>query len=255
MENIYTNHRTAIEDRAQFEAQAKKSKELLLAQEQEAQQAEEKNAAKIADLESRVARLTDDAATGSSLGATEKLLRESQEKIQLLEKRLATAKGNEDYIRNSYQDASSSATSLRNEIDQLKEKNAKLEKESSENLRNIHEINKTNSAKKHLEKIAYLETRLHNLQTELDRAREEMRQTKNGRRQVSVPRSPHMVNMSPRGAPRVSGSVSRGASPAPPLAAFDTVGASYATGAGGGGAPGVQYTPAGGNGRWGPGNL
>lgn len=253
MEGIYEKYRSALEDRTKFDGEARKAEAALQAKAEEARKSEEKSGKKIEDLESRIARLTDDAATGSSLGATEKMLQAATEKVQVLEKRLDTAHKNEEYARGLYQEATSSTTAMRAEIDRLQEENTELTKKASENLREIHEIQKRESAKMHLRRIANLETQVKERETELDRVREELRQLKNGRRetrQVSVPRSPRMGMM--RGG--IGGSVSRGASPAPVMGAFDT--ASVISGAGGPGAvgppgPGVQFTSQqAGNGRW-----
>lgn len=217
---------------------------------------EEKHTAKVADLDARIARLTSDPADGSALGVTEKLLQDSRDQIERLEKRLATSHTTEEYIRQSYQDASSTVTSMRSENEELKRQNADLQQKASDNHTKIHEINKQNMAKQFARQIAELQARLNQREAELDRTREELRQIRNGRRetrQVSVPRSPRTGMMSPR-PPRVAGSVSRGASPAPVMGAFDA-GTSYAPGPVTTGAPGAQYTTTGGNGRWGPGNL
>lgn len=250
-EQVYDKYRSAIQDRTAFEAQAHKAEVALKAKEEENRKAEEKAAVKIANLEAKIARLTDDATTGSSIGATEKLLQEAQDKVKTLERRLETAHNNEEYARKLYQDASSAATSMRGENDELKEEVEELKKKASDNIRNIHEIQKNNTAREFTRQIAELQTRIEELESELDRVREELRQTKNGRRetrQVSVPHSPRMGVLSPRAPPR-SGvpSVSRGASPV--MGGFET---SAAGPSALGGMPAMQFTsPQGGNGRWG----
>lgn len=252
-EQIYEKYRSALGDRTQFDAQARKAEAALQAKTEEMQRGEEKSAAKIAELESRIARLTDDSATGSSLGATDKLLQEATEKIRVLEKQLQNARGEKDYVMEQYQLANSSTSVMRAEINQLKAQNAELDKKASDNLLHIHEMNNKNTVRELTRKIAELETRLKEREIELDRVRDELRQVKNGRRetrQVSVPRSPRMGIMSPRAPPRagVSGSASRGASPSPAISGPDAFGTS-----GGPGVPVVQFTNAqAGNGRWNP---
>ena len=252
-EQMYEKHRSALEDRTQFETQTRKAERALQAKTEEMQRGEEKSAAKIAELEAKIARLTDDATTGSSLGATDKLLQEATEKNRVLEKQLQNSRREKDYAMDQYQLANSSTMAMRAEIDELKEQNEELKKKASDNLRNINKIQKQNTARELVRKIAELETRLKEREIELDRVREELRQLKNGRRetrQVSVPRSPRMGIMSPRGAPRgVSGSASRGASPSPAMGGFDSPVATSA----GPGVPVIQFTNTqAGNGRWNP---
>jgi chromosome segregation ATPase len=238
---MYESNRSAIQDRTQFEAKARKAESALESAVEAAKRSDEKHQKKIEELEAAVARLTNRSGTSSAVGETETLLQEAHDKVQLLEKRLETSHKNEEYARQLYQDTSSSATTMRAEINELKAQNEELKKVSSSNLKDIHEIQVKNNADAYVREIAGLKTRVKDRETELDRVRDELRQLKNGRRetrQASVPRSPRMGLMSPR-PPRgsgIGGPVSRGASPGPaPGSGLDV-----ATSAG-------QQT---GNGRW-----
>lgn len=201
---------------------ARKAEVSLQSANDAAKRSEEKSQRRIAELEATIARLTED----SSINAKEKSLQEAAAKIEQLEKRLATAHQNEEYARKSYQDASSAASSMSADYNRLKESQEALEQRASDNLRSIHEIQAKSSAEDYRRQVAGLKTRLKEAHAELDGVREELRQIKNGRRetrQVSVPRSPRMGSMmSPRPRAAFGGPSSRGASPAPPIGAFDT---------------------------------
>jgi fumarate hydratase class II len=154
----------------------------------------------------------------SPAGENEKLFQETNAKVQVLEKRLETSHKNEEYVRQLYQDATASTSALRAENQTLKEVSEDLKKKASDNLRSIHEINNNNASREYLRQISDLQTRLKDREMELDRAREELRQLKNGRRetrQVSVPRSPRMGMMSPRPGRTAFGASSRAGSPVP----------------------------------------
>lgn len=247
-EDMYEKYRNAVQDRTQFEGQAHKADAAFQAKAEEMRRAEEKSAVKIEELEARVARLTDDAATGSSLGATDKLLQEEKEKTRVLELRLGNSHGEKDYAMEQCRNANSAISAMRAELDQLKKTNEDLAQRASGNLLKIHQIQNDNTIRAHIRKIKDLEIRLREGQIELDHVREELRQLKSGRRetrQVSVPRSPRPGLMSPRPPPRVGGSASRGASPGPVMGGFD--------GASTGGVPAVQFTNSlAGSGRWNP---
>ncbi|KAF4120506.1 Conserved hypothetical, protein [Geosmithia morbida] len=254
MEQVYENYRNAIQDRTAFEQQAAQAKAALQTKTDEAAKAADKWSGKIADLEAKVARLTGEGAVAS----TEKLLQETQAKSEVLERRLETSHKNEEYARQLYQDATQATSAMRSERDDLRDQNAELARRASDNLRSVHEIQRSNVARDLTGQIAELNTRLTERESELDRVREELRVLRASRRetrQVSVPRSPHMSGMSPR-APAVqhrsalggvgSSSASRGASPTPgppPLLPADVTSST---------APTTQLTsPQGGVGRWG----
>ncbi|CAG9999711.1 unnamed protein product [Clonostachys byssicola] len=228
-DRAYESHRAALQDRTKFETDAHKAEAALQANKEASQATDDKNRQKIAQLEETVARLMKE----SPAGENEKLFQETNAKVQVLEKRLETSHKNEEYVRQLYQDATASTSALRAENQTLKEVSEDLKKKASDNLRSIHEINNNNAAREYLRQISDLQTRLKDREMELDRAREELRQLKNGRRetrQVSVPRSPRMGMMSPRPGRAAFGASSRAGSPVP---AYDN-------------APGVQS----GNGRF-----
>lgn len=227
-DRIYKAHRSAIEDRTKFETQARNVERLLEAAQKSAQEEREKSRDKIAVLEGTIAR----AAAGPSSQdqpATDAQLKDAQLKILALEKRLENAQRDADYARTMYQDASSAASSVGAENRELKERAKDLQQTASDNLVKIHQIQADSNTKEYLRRIHELKLQVRDREVELDRARDELRQLKNGRqtRQVSVPRSPRMGMMSPRRG--IGGSASRGTSPAPAIG-IEAAAAAAATG-------------------------
>lgn len=220
-EMTYRRFREAIADRTQFEADAQKAVSALNEANGEAKLNEDKSQKKIAELETVVARLTQD----SAVAANEKSLQEAHRRIQMLEKRLETSHTTEAYTRDLYQAMSSSVHATNSECERLRERNTELEKVTSENMVKAQQEQFKISSGAYLAKIAELETSLREAQLELDRTREENRSYRNGRRetrQVSVPCSPRVGSlMSPRPRAAFGGPTSRAASPAPVMGAFD----------------------------------
>ena len=249
---FYQKFRNAVSDRTQFEKQAKKAEAAADAKVQAALKANEKLEKKLTMLEAQVTRLTQDSTDGT-LGATEKLLQEREQEVQTLKKRLETAKDNESYIQERYKEGTAAVTSINAENSHLKAENEKLQEAASENRLRIHEIQNDNTNKELIKENKFQRSQIQDLETELDRVREELRQARNGRRetrQASVPRSPRMGFMSPRGGGSRSGlgtgSVSRGASPGPVPGVFSVDPVP--------GVPGMQFTSQqAGNARWGNG--
>ncbi|KAL7823307.1 hypothetical protein V8C26DRAFT_386057 [Trichoderma gracile] len=219
---IYETERVALQDRSRFEGEKRKIEAAMQSAAAQAEREVEKARNKIMELEATVARLTQDPNASdpqdTPLARSEKLLQEAQAKIAMLEKRLENAHKEADYIRSTYQDASSRASELQSENNQLRKQNEDLREKAAENSVRIHEIQERNTAHIYLQQIAELRAQIQSRDMELERAREELRQLKNGRRetrQSSVPRSPRMGMMSPRTIARgYGGPSSRGASPA-----------------------------------------
>lgn len=253
MNKIYASHRSAIEDRNLFEKKLKAAEQKLRDAEAKAEQAIDKNTEKlqlrVAALEADNARLLGKDQEGDEetpLAINEKHLKEAREKVTVLEKRLAYAQKEGEYIREQYQLAQTAA----GETGQLRGQLEKAEEEAAQNKVRIHEINVANNTRGYLSQISQLETQLRERTVDLDRTREELRASKNGRRetrQSSVPRSPRMGMLSPRAPARsYPSSTSRGGSPVP-------VGMDVGNIAGGTLLPGMQLlpqTPV--NGRWAP---
>ncbi len=217
---IYKSYRAAVEDRTQFERQAKKADAELQASKESAAKEDNMAQGKIHELEEKVTRLianTEGSSEESPLAISERLLKEAQDKTQNLEKRLENAKADGEYAKNMYQEASSAGTVLRRENNELRDKNEELSKQTPETLGKIHQMQADSMAEAYLKQIEDLKTQMREREMELDRTRDELRQLKNGRRetrQVSVPRSPRMGMMSPRPPGRpYGGSASRGTSP------------------------------------------
>ncbi|OAR02664.1 hypothetical protein LLEC1_01824 [Akanthomyces lecanii] len=213
----YQAYRAALEERTQFEREKKKTDAALQLAQEAAQKESKRLQAKIVELEATVSRLTSNVAGAgeSPLAISENMLREAQETAKKLEKRLENATQDGEYAKNAYQDASNSATVLQSENKELKEQNEKLLKRSSENVTKIHEIQNASMDKAYLKQIGELKILIRERETELDRAREELRQARTRRetRQASVPRSPRMGLMSPRTGRPYGNPASRGTSP------------------------------------------
>lgn len=222
---IYSSQRGALEDRIRFQRETKKAESNLQQAVESAQRDAEKAHKKINDLEATVTRLTanpDAPEDESPLAKTQNLLQESQDKIQMLEKRLENAHKDADYARSLYQDATTTTSALRGENADLKEQVTDLQKKTADTLGRVQQIQADNTTKQYLAQLRDLKTQLREREIELDCAKDELRQLKNGRRetrQVSVPRSPRMGMMSPRAGRAAVGSTSRGTSPAPTSAA------------------------------------
>lgn len=217
---IYDAHRKALEDRSKFEAEKLKVEADLRGAADSTQRDIDKAQKRIAELEAAVVRLTagpDGSEEMTPLAKSQKLLKEAQNRVQMLEKRLENAHKDGEYVRNLYQDASTSASAFRAENNELKGQNDDLQKQTSDTLERIHQVQAENQSRLYLRQIRELRTLVKEREIELDRTRDELRQLKNGRRetrQASVPRSPRMGMMSPRPGRAYGGSASRGTSPA-----------------------------------------
>ncbi|TPX17658.1 uncharacterized protein E0L32_012037 [Thyridium curvatum] len=196
------------------------------------------------------------------LAAADEQLRQAVQRAEALERKAASAQTDLDYARSAYQNASNSAADLAAENRELQARARDLEQRASRNLLEVHRVNHAAEVdglrRLWLEHQAIARER----ERDLERAREELKLLKNGRRETratSVPRSPRLGMMSPRtvAGGRAAGlPSSRGTSPVP----YDGPGGGGAAAAasGGGGAPppgmppGMAYfnQPAG-NGRWG----
>ncbi|KJZ74175.1 hypothetical protein HIM_06406 [Hirsutella minnesotensis 3608] len=217
---VYGSHRKALEDRSKLAAENKKLEAMLQTAKESASKDSAKAEKRISELEAVVTRLTADPEgidSETPLAKTNKVLMESQERVQMLEKRLENAHKDGEYVRNLYQEASSSAGATQTENEELKKQVADLQQKSDGRVR-IHEIQAESSARDSTRHIRELKALVKERELELDRVREDLRQLRNGRRetrQVSVPRSPRTGMMSPRHGRAYGSSASRGTSPAP----------------------------------------
>ncbi|KAL2021223.1 hypothetical protein VTK56DRAFT_7410 [Thermocarpiscus australiensis] len=258
VQSIQPKYMVALRDRGTFEKECKAAlekasaaTEKLEAHKAEVETMKEKNKV----LESKLAEAT--AALANStipevarLAQAEKEREEALATVEKLEKKVRIVQNDLDYSRKAYQDASNAHGELIQENRELKARIADLEKRASENLLKIHQVHAQNEAAAATRQIDELRATLENRERELERAKEEIRLLRNGRRetrQASVPRSPRPGAgvMSPRpGRGGVGGAGSRGTSPAPVLGS-DGLG-------GGTPVPGMAFFQPGGNGgRWG----
>lgn len=246
----------ALRDRHTFEKQCQKAVEAasataarLEAQNAEVKDLQEKNKL----LESKLAEARDTLANSTvpeiaKVAQAEKDRDEALTTAEKLEKKVQSVQNEAEYSRKAYQDASNAHTSLNQEYQELKKKAAEFESRASENLRKIHQIHAQNEMNEVNRQIDELQATLDNRERELERAKEELKLLRSGRRetrQASVPRSPRMGVMSPRPA-RGVGASSRGTSPAPMSSDGPSVSGAAAP------VPGMTFfPPVGGAGRWG----
>lgn len=156
------------------------------------------------------------------LATAEIELAEAQAKLRSVEKKAIITERDMEYSRGAYQTASTEASKLVIEKRDLISKMTELEKRASENFRKVHEINNRNADEQYFRQLEEKNEIIRERERDLERAREELRHYKNGRRetrQASVPRSPRPGAgvMSPR-PPRVIGGQGPGSRPASPPA-------------------------------------
>jgi chromosome segregation ATPase len=257
VQTLQPKYMDALRDRGTFEKQCQKAVQQFEAQKAEIESLKEKNRL----LESKLAEATDALANSTNpeaarLAQAEKQRDESLASVDKLKKKIRSLQNEAEYSRKAYQDASNSHTELARENQELRTRVADLERRAGENLFRIHQLHAQTETKELGRLVDELRATLENRERELERARDEVRVLRNGRRetrQASVPRSPRTGVMSPRpnrGVGGAGGAGSRGTSPAPFMS-------SDGPGVGGGGAggtlvPGMTFLPtAGGGGRWG----
>jgi phage-related tail protein len=256
VQSLQPKYMEALGDRGTYEKQCQKAVERLEAQTAEVEVLKKKNKL----LETKLAEANNTLANSSNPDVAKLAT------VDKLEKKILGLQNELDYSRKAYQDTSNEHTELNQEHQNLKKQAAELQRRASENLRNIHRIHAQNEMAEVNREIDELRALLENRERELERAKEELKYLKNGRRETrqgSVPRSPRTsAVMSPRArgvGGGGGGAGSRGTSPAPMMSSDGPTG-SGGGGSGGGAAggaaavPGMTFFPAaaGGNaGRWG----
>ncbi|KAK4042873.1 hypothetical protein C8A01DRAFT_13508 [Parachaetomium inaequale] len=225
VQSLQPKYMDALRDRGTFEKQCQKAvdqasaaTERLEAQKAENEALKEKNRM----LESKLAEANNTLANSTipeiaRLAQAEKDREEALATVEKLEKKIRGVQNEVDYSRKAYQDASNAYTELNREHQELKSKFAESETKASGNLRAIHAMHAESELNDQTRHIDELQAMLENRERELERAKEELKFSRNGRRETrqgSVPRSPRMGVMSPRPA-RGMGAGSRGTSPAP----------------------------------------
>ncbi|GAB1314364.1 Chromo domain-containing protein [Madurella fahalii] len=259
LRSLETKFHDALHDRAEFEKERKTAVEKATAATErlEARNREvEGLKEKVKLLESRLADANTTMANSTvpeiaRLAQMEKELEEALATVQKLERKVRGIENDLEYSRKAYQDASNAHSELNQENRELKNKIADLEKRASDNLLKIQQIHAQNETAAVGAQIDDLRATLENRERELERAKDELRNLKNNRRETrqgSVPRSPRPGVMSPRPGRGVGnggggGTGSRGTSPAPLMSS---------DGLGGTPVPGMTFFPPAGNaGRWG----
>jgi chromosome segregation ATPase len=246
----------ALYDRGTFEKQCQKAvatasaaTERLETHKAEIETLKEKNRV----LESKLAEANNTLANSTipeiaRLAQAEKDRAEALATVEKLEKKISSVQNEVEYSRKAYQDASNAYTELNQEHQELKTKFTESETKASDNLRAIHALHAESELNDQTRLIDELQAMLENRERELERAKEELKFSRNGRRETrqgSVPRSPRMGVMSPRPARGMGGAGSRGTSPAP--MSSDGPGA-----VGGAAVPGMTlFPPAANASRWG----
>ncbi|KAK4184999.1 hypothetical protein QBC35DRAFT_504648 [Podospora australis] len=232
----------ALNDRAQFEKECKvavktasaATTNLETSKAEVAALKDQKMALEAKLAEAQAALIHSEIPEVAKLGQLEKELEEERSAVLKLKSKLANTEQQLDYIRKAYQDQSNHQMDLDRTIKDLEKENADLKHKASSNLLELHEIHARNESEFLSKQIDERTAMLQDRERELDRAREELRGLKSGRRETrqgSVPRSPRPGLMSPRpGRGGISGAGSRGTSPAAPSSSVG--GLSYMTPAG-----------------------
>ncbi|KAK4241274.1 hypothetical protein C8A03DRAFT_41329 [Achaetomium macrosporum] len=226
VESLQPKFKDAIRDRANFEKECKAAvekantaTERFEAQKAEVEVLKEKNKL----LESKLAE-TNAMLEKSSVPELAKLAQAETQRaeavatVEKLEKKVRMAENEAEYSRKAYQDASNAHSELDRENQALRGKITDLERRASENLLKIHQIQAQNEMTEVNRQLDELRAMLEDRERELERAKEELKIIKNGRRETrqgSVPRSPRLSVMSPRPGRVIGGAGSRGTSPAP----------------------------------------
>jgi chromosome segregation ATPase len=162
----------------------------------------------------------------------EKELNVAKTEVQRLEKRIVVMQSDNDYSKNMYNQASQRATELSSENRAYEGQIAELKRRADDNILQANKIQARQEARALALQVRDSRNQLRDRELELNRARDELRALRNGRRetrQSSVPHSPRLSSlgvMSPRNGNRVPSAMggpssSRGTSPAPPTGVFD----------------------------------
>ncbi|KAK3308618.1 uncharacterized protein B0T15DRAFT_112991 [Chaetomium strumarium] len=236
VQSLQPKFKDAIRDRANFEKECKAAvdkanaaTERFEAQKAEIEALKEKNKL----LESKVAE-TNAMLEKSSVPEVAKLAQaeiqraEAVATVEKLEKKVRLAEKEAEYSRKAYQDASHAHSELNRETQELRSKIGELERRAGENLLKIHQIQAQNEMAEVNRQVDELRAMLDDRERELERAKEELKVIRNGRRETrqgSVPRSPRLGVMSPRPGRVIGGAGSRGTSPAPLISSDGPTGA------------------------------
>jgi len=156
-------------------------------------------------------------------------LRQCQEKAGKLADKVTSQKQEMEFFQKAYQDASQEVTTLHRENAQMLESMETLKIKASDNMLKIQQINRDGQVAELQKMVREWRALVKVRENELERAREDARSARNGRRdtrQQSVPRSPRLGGgvMSPRHPSRGSGS--RGTSPGAGMGYDGTAGSS-----------------------------
>lgn len=174
------------------------------------------------------------------MASLEKERDEANTKITALEKKVSLAQRDTGFANEQYQRAAQAAGELRKETTELKSQVVELARKADDNIVLINQTQSKNEVQELVRLLAEQRSIVRERETELNRVKEQLSSTKNGRRetrQSSVPRSPRLGSlgvMSPRNPGRVAGpgagpgagttgAASRATSPGP-MGVFDSVG-------------------------------
>jgi len=224
---IQPKYMEALRDRGVFEAKhddavkaANAAKaELESSKAKAAKLKEEKGAVEQKLKEANAALMASEIPEVARLAKMEDDLRLGQEKADKLASKVSSQRQEMEFFQKAYQDASQEVTNLRGETAEQQRRITVLERKASDNLVEVHRINREGQLAAMHQLLMEARTTVQDRERELERAREEARSARNGRRetrQQSVPRSPRLGGggggvMSPRHPPRGPGS--RGTSP------------------------------------------
>ncbi|KAI1816725.1 hypothetical protein GGS20DRAFT_536690 [Poronia punctata] len=241
---IQRRYMEALFDRGIFETNAKEAQEkaAVLSQSLERSQADVKTLKAIrTQLQAQLTQanrylMASSNPSHTKLGEMENALETAKTETQRLQQRLVLLQSDADYTKNLYDQSSQRASELAAENRAFEKQIAELTRKADSNIVEANKVQARNEVRSLSLQVKDYKSQLRDRELELNRAKDELRALKTGRRetrQSSVPHSPRLSSlgvMSPRtgnrGPSAMGGpSSSRGTSPAPPTGVFEAPGA------------------------------
>lgn len=182
IEHIQPRYQDALNERAKFERDAKDANESekvhrkkLEKREAEVTKLEEKNATMALELAAAQETLSN-SSVPDVVEIAQMRLEVSKVKAEneQLQKKLAYAEKQVDYMRSNYQNSSAFAAESASELQDLRTTNAELQKKADENTVRIHEIHRGTEIGSHLNTISRLKNNLEGLEKENEKNKEEL---------------------------------------------------------------------------------
>ncbi|KAI0403646.1 hypothetical protein F4802DRAFT_280882 [Xylaria palmicola] len=238
--NIQKKYMDALEERGIFEADCKTAQEqasVLTGSLESCRTEIATLKATRTELQKKLAEANDSLLDSSNpdvakAAELEKNLNQANAEVQGLKKKLVVMQSDLEYSKNMYSQASQRAAELSSENRSYEKRIEELQRRADENVVEVNKVQSRNEVRILAQQVKEQKTLVRERVAELNRAKEELKALKSGRRetrQSSVPRSPRLSSlgvMSPRNGTRGPSAMggpssSRGTSPQPPVAVFD----------------------------------